>query len=100
MKIPPLTYTHQQEQKCKKLQANKASTYRKQQIQTKESLKQPREHNLQTYYGRSLGGGNRAGIFLRRGGASEIFLWGPNTENYKQAKQEQARNNKDKPKQV
>ncbi len=100
MKIPPLTYTHQQEQKCKKLQANKASTYRKQQIQTKESLKQPREHNLQTYYGRSLAGGQPGRNFPKERGASEIFSWGPNTENYKQAKQEQARNNKDKPKQV
>ena len=100
MKIPPLTYTHQQEQKCKKLQANKASTYRKQQIQTKASLKQPREHNLQTYYGRSLAGGQPGRHFPKERAASEIFLWGPNTENYKQAKQEQARNNKDKPKQV
>ncbi len=102
MKIPPLTYTHQQEQKCKKLQANKASTYRKQQIQTKESLKQPREHNLQTYYGRSLAGGqpgrNRAGIFLRRGGPPKFFCGDPIHENYKQAKQVHARNNKDKPK--
>ena len=100
MKIAPLTYTHQQEQKCKKLQANKASTYRKQQIQTKASLKQPREHNLQTYYGRSLAGGQPGRNFPKERGASEIFLRGPNTENYKQAKQVHARNNKDKPKQV
>ena|ERR1044071_3708313 len=75
MKIPPLTYTHQQEQKCKKLQANKASTYRKQQIQTKESLKQPREHNLQTYYGRSLAGGQPGRHFPKeRGGLRNFFV--------------------------
>ena len=86
MKIAPLTYTHQQEQKCKKLQANKASTYRKQQIQTKASLKQPREHNLQTYYGRSLAGGQPGRNFPKERGASEIFLRGPNTRKLQASK--------------
>ncbi len=54
--------------------------------QSKHIQETPREHNLQTYYGRSLAGGQPGRNFPKERGASEIFLRGPNTRKLQASK--------------